>query len=996
MTEWEPGTDAEVAMRNALRTDDQESYFRILAGVDLLLPVSADALAGLEPLGWGTWSTGGRTHVLAFTSPSALQSCLADYTGSARRVAYQELAETWPNYEWWMAVNPGLPIEGYLPAWFVAQLSRGDLRMPTRGPGRDGSNAPSRIPDLQAAAMAASAAAAQGYANPASGGPVSGATVGGMPADLGVGAMAGATAASTPSQDLGSGYRAAQAGAQAAQAAGYDYAPTSAAPANYAGPSGYGPDTATPPAAPTSFGGGVAPDGGYGASATNAPTTSLSTLRAPSTGAPATGGSAADRFSPPPSLGTTEKTAAEGSGSSVGPGGLPLRTPGAVLPSGLPSRVPSTPPGMGGGGPTTSFSGFKTGGGGQSAPMSPPEPAPQAPPVPPSFQAPLAPPSFQAPPTPPSFAQPAASSVSAIPTSPSGFTSSALPSGSALDALASRSGTTAPASGPSALDALGSRGNRPAETPSVPASGSRDLPPLQPLDGPLPTRTPMAQTPPVPGHLPTPVPGEAGAEAPQTTANGLPRRQAPTSADQPSSMAAAAQALTAMGAAGATPGNATEVPPTSADPAVTSKLILPGPTMQTSAPRPAQPTAFSGQPGLGSQGGVGAQGGFGAQQGLGAQAGFGAQAGLAGSVAPPVIPGAGVPAPASRPGIPPVSSQMDQGGMGAAALSSAAMAPHPYATEFVPANDVERDLYQASLEHSTDSFLSTLLLATVLVPVADNSRPGSAPGEAGFVYRTEDVEGERFLVVFSSEDRLGDHFDEPIRTAGVRFVELIHNWPDPAWAFAVNPGSVIGAKYPGPQVIALASWAAEAGLGGDYDETPADDSVQQQDTEADVQPTMMQKAVPQDQVDFYLDRGYDRIAGFVHRVAEVEHLNNPVELFAALGLAYEGSPFQADAKEAFLLRWPAHRPSLYRIPYGGQNEQALRAMDGWVIERPPFRGNGFAPGEGSAVIAEFKVDSVRLPHGAQLWRIDADGNERIIAMFDSDAPAWRRVGEQDA
>ena len=77
MSEWEPATDAEVAMRNALRTDDQESYFRILAGVDLLLPVSADALAGLEPLGWGTWSTGGRTHVLAFTSPAALQACLA-------------------------------------------------------------------------------------------------------------------------------------------------------------------------------------------------------------------------------------------------------------------------------------------------------------------------------------------------------------------------------------------------------------------------------------------------------------------------------------------------------------------------------------------------------------------------------------------------------------------------------------------------------------------------------------------------------------------------------------------------------------------------------------------------------------------------------------------------------------------------------------------------------------------------------------------------------
>src|ERR1051325_7377653 len=138
VSEWEPATDAERAMRDALRTDDQESYFRILAGVDLLLPVSADALAGLAPLGWGTWSTGGRTHVLAFTSPSALQACLADYTGSARRVAYSELAETWPNLEWWLAVNPGLPIEGSLPAWFVAQLARGDVRLPKRGPGQEG------------------------------------------------------------------------------------------------------------------------------------------------------------------------------------------------------------------------------------------------------------------------------------------------------------------------------------------------------------------------------------------------------------------------------------------------------------------------------------------------------------------------------------------------------------------------------------------------------------------------------------------------------------------------------------------------------------------------------------------------------------------------------------------------------------------------------------------------------------------------------------------
>jgi hypothetical protein len=67
-------------------------------------------------------------------------------------------------------------------------------------------------------------------------------------------------------------------------------------------------------------------------------------------------------------------------------------------------------------------------------------------------------------------------------------------------------------------------------------------------------------------------------------------------------------------------------------------------------------------------------------------------------------------------------------------------------------------------------------------------------------------------------------------------------------------------------------------------------------------------------------------------------------------------------------------------------------MDGWVIERPPFRGNGFAPGESRDVIAEFKVDSTRLPHGSELWRIDADGGQELVAVFDCDTPVWRRVG----
>lgn len=545
MTEWEPATEVEAAMRDALRVNDQERYFQILAGADLLLPIAAEAVAGRAPVGWGTWTTGGRTHVLAFTSEHTLRTCLGDSVGGSRRVSYLELAKNWPNHDWWLAVNPGLPIEGYLPAWFVAQLARGDARLPNRG-----------------------------------------ATSGVRLDPVGVSARA----------------------------------------------------TAAVPGHATIPGGEVTPANPVGVSA------------------------------PPAASGSYRGSAA----------------------------------------------------------------------------------------------------------------------------IAAVAGTA-------------------------------------------------------------------------TSSNGA-------------SVTATAQAVE------------------------------------------------------------------------------------------------------SRP-----SAGRD--------VESA---------DFEPANEVEQRLMAAVREGSTNSFLSTLLLARVLVPVAPTSRPGALPGDEGFAWQTEQLDGEPYVVVYTSPERVADHRGESVESVEIKFVQLIRKWPDPSWSFAVNPGSPIGAKLPGAQVVALANWADEVGLRDDADAEHAESDATGADQpgasapppEEPAPPTMMQKVVPPEHLDYYLERGYDRVGGFVHRVSEVAHLTTPAKLVAALGLDYAGSPFRRDADEVYVLRWPAHRPSLYRIPYGGPTEEAMRAMDGWVIERAPFRGNGFAPGDSGDVIAEFKVDSVRLPHGAQLYRIRSDGTEQLVATLDSDGPVWRQVGEE--
>lgn len=524
MTEWAPATEAEAAMRDALRADDQELYFRILARVDLLLPISSEAIAGRAPMGWGTWTVGDRTHVLAFTSSEAMHACLAEHAGSARKIPYYELAAAWPNLEWWLAVNPGLPIEGYLPAWFVSQLARGDVRLPGRASGAQERAA--RAETLGRARVAA--------------------------------------------------------------------------------------------AAPHSAG---------------------------------------------------------------------MLLEGQVV--------------------------------------SPPaEPAP-------------------------------------------------------------------------------------------------------------------------PGPLPGPAP----------------------------------------------------------------------------APAPS--------PGSGP------------------------------------VPGPREPAP---PG-------------------------------FEPANDLEADLLAAASAGSNDQFLSLLLLAKVLLPVADGADPARRPGDEGFVWRTDKVDDQPYVVACTSPERLSDHLDRPTQVLEIRFMQLIRAWPDETWSLSVNPGTPVGAVLPGRQILGLASSAAEVGLGDDAGvagESGAEAAGRAAVTARSTveQPVPMQKVLAPSQVGWYLERSYDRVCGFVHREQEVAHLRTPAQLGSALGLHYEGSPFDADAPEVYVLRWLAYRPTLYRIPYGGRTEAAMAAMEGWVIERAPFRGNGFAPADSDDVIAEFKVDSVRLPNAAQLWRLRADGGSTLVALLDADGPTWRKVEGQ--
>ncbi|SCL63460.1 SseB family protein [Micromonospora chersina] len=1110
MTGWEPATEAEVAMRDALRAQDQQLYFRVLTRVDLLLPVAAEKPAGRGPTGWGTWTTGGRTHVLAFTSATALRACLGENAGATRRVPYADLAADWPNHEWWLAVNPGLPIEGYLPAWFVAQLARGDVRLPGRtmgararlervesaaraarggppAPGRDVPPPPVSPPPVSPPPVSPAAGGRVPPARSEPAGEPSTVPIPTVPAPSTRPTVPGAAdpPAPPPSRrpDPANGRPARPLGRRTWD----DARPT--------GPAGSEPgadnldgwltDLRRRPDEPDPFtdAGRSGPTNGRSvepapppARSFFEPTSGRSPRRPSPLDAPRRGG---DRATPPsrfagggqpfprrrplnepvpedPTQAFRVNPAEPTPASRPAEPERPFRpAPAAEATQALPRRHPGT--------------GDDPGSEDQTQPIPGPADLAEAEELPPSIAEPVsAPPASrrgftpiviegtviesreltEPAPRPAAVPPPAPYAVPTVPAAASAMASATAPAASPGDGgpAAPWAGPTDPtvpllvdpppspvldrAAGPSdlrAAPAAGTPADMPAERtvplsgPSAPLSGPSAPHASNPADDPRPSPLFTAAgsgdepTAPLAGPPAGPVvsPPDRGATADEaTTSLFAPTSPAPepttsrfasaSPAPEPTASLFASTEPTAPQRDRSAPAEerTTLFAPAPSEDERTEPLFEPpapppdvplfeppaGTDTRPFTPAAEEPTTSVFAPN------VAADEATTSVFVPTAAAAEGPATSMFAPAAPAAEPTTSVFAPAAGP-VPP---EKPTAGAAGSPVDGARDA------DFVPANEVEEELLSAAGSGSTDSFLTTLLLARVLLPVAADSVAGSRPGDPGFVWCTEQIDGGTYVVVYTSPERLAHRAGGPTETVRVKFVQLIRRWPDVSWSFAVNPGTPVGATYPGEQVLALANWAAEVGLGDDPETEPEPPTTAPAPSAEPrpaapavdpARPVTMQKAIAPSQLAYYLERGYDRVSGFVHRAGELAHLGTPAELYDALGLGHPGSPFSRDAEEIYVLRWPAYRPSLYRIPYGGQNEGAMRAMEGWVIERPPFRGNGFAPGESSDVVAEFKVDSARLPHGAELWRIGADRSERVVAVLDTDALLWVRADE---
>lgn len=146
----------------------------------------------------------------------------------------------------------------------------------------------------------------------------------------------------------------------------------------------------------------------------------------------------------------------------------------------------------------------------------------------------------------------------------------------------------------------------------------------------------------------------------------------------------------------------------------------------------------------------------------------------------------------------------------------------------------------------------------------------------------------------------------------------------------------------------------------------------------------MHKAIPPRMVEPYLTGRRSIISGFVHRVSE-SAFASPRDFHRALNLDYDGSEFTADMPEIYVLRWRAVGTDAYRVAMSSD-----RGGD-WAM-KPPFTGTGYTS-SGEHRVAEYYLDPVPVPVGAEMHRVAIDGSD-FIARYDGQV--WLRPAEGSA
>jgi hypothetical protein len=117
---WQPASALERDLLAAVEANDAERYGRLLAGAEVLLPITAAAAAGAEPAAWSVTDVGATRCLLAFTSPEAMRVVGAE---QARGTPLRDLVANWPDPAYVLLLDPLTPLQARLDLAALARVT---------------------------------------------------------------------------------------------------------------------------------------------------------------------------------------------------------------------------------------------------------------------------------------------------------------------------------------------------------------------------------------------------------------------------------------------------------------------------------------------------------------------------------------------------------------------------------------------------------------------------------------------------------------------------------------------------------------------------------------------------------------------------------------------------------------------------------------------------------------------------------------------------------
>lgn len=181
--------------------------------------------------------------------------------------------------------------------------------------------------------------------------------------------------------------------------------------------------------------------------------------------------------------------------------------------------------------------------------------------------------------------------------------------------------------------------------------------------------------------------------------------------------------------------------------------------------------------------------------------------------------------------------------------------------------------------------------------------------------------------------------------------------------------------------------------------------------------TRMQKVIPSDDVDKYLDGGYSQVGGFVARRQDATHLSTPDDLIRGNRLDYPGTKYTTGMPEVHVIEFRAGAPDNYQIPFGAPHGGAsgLTASDPAVTRAGddmitgaraagvdpntyqrhdsawPYSGIGVTADKDMGVPERTMTDRKDFEDGDMMYKYTAAGDKVPVARFDETIGQWVRL-----